>query len=126
MLDFAMRKLQKKPIQLDYAMTMECFLIHARILNDFFYGLEMRLSNEKMLMQDDIIAEDIVGGNVWQKPQVNRLPSQLTRKINNQLTHLTYNREPGKYGDWDFEDIYKRMSELVELFFKEVNSEQKN
>jgi hypothetical protein len=124
MLDFTIKGLRKNPRGLGYAVLMESFLIHARIINDFFYGYEMRLNGEKKLMKDDMIAEDIVEDQEqWQKvkPHSNKLSSELVQKINNQLTHLTYRRVKGKYGDWEYEDIYKRMSELVDSFYQNIN-----
>ena len=108
------------PINLDYAVLMESFLIHARNLNEFFYGLEMD-SKGKRLRLNDVIAEDFFDPQIpWVKPQDKRLPDTPRQQINDQLAHLTYAREVGKYDDWDFQDIRQRMNGLVDSFFQAV------
>jgi hypothetical protein len=127
MLEFTGERLLRhpSPVNLDYAVLMESFLIHARNLNEFFYGWEMAANGQKMLLQDDVIAEDFFDAKKrWLKPQTNRLSDELRQRINDQLSHLTYARVVGRYGDWDFSDIRQRMSNLVDLFFQEVSPDK--
>lgn len=113
------------PINGDYAVLMESFLIHARNLNEFFYGWEMACEGKKSLLLDDVIAEDFFDAEMpWAKPQTNRLPDNLRQRLNEQLAHLTYGRKSGQYGDWDFSDICQRMSSLMDLFLQVVAPEK--
>lgn len=127
MLEFTGTRLTQKPppVNLDYAVMMESFLIHARNINEFFYSQEMYSEKKKKVLADDVIAEDFFDPQKsWAKPQANRLPDDLLQQINDQLSHLTYARKVGQYGDWHFADIQQRLISLIDSFIQEVAPEK--
>lgn len=122
-LEFAGTQLAQRPYPtgLYYAILMESFLIHARNINEFFYGLDMARGG-KPLYDDDVIVEYFFDAqDPWAKPLANELPDDVRQHINQQLAHITYSRKVGRYGDWDFRGIQQRMCSLVDLFYQSVD-----
>ncbi len=113
------------PRGLAHAMAMESFLIHARNLHDFFYGLEEAQKGNKRVRGDDVFVEHFFDGDGWHSPVENRLTGDEIDRVNKRLAHLTYSREDGRYEDWDFKGIHSRLLALVELFNIKVSFDKK-
>ena len=69
--------------------ALECFLLHARNLVDFF-NTTTRVKQSKG-RADDVIAEEIIGRSIDII-----LPGDTKDRINKQLQHISYNRLSSK------------------------------
>src|SRR5688572_28101305 len=85
----------EQPTDLEFAVLLESFLIHARNLNDFFCGLE-RVNDEGSLEQilrglpeNDVIVEEFFASDAsWEKQPENLLTKEQRDSINRQLAHI--------------------------------------
>ncbi|MCB9924398.1 MAG: hypothetical protein H6822_19625 [Planctomycetaceae bacterium] len=102
----------------EFDALLESFLLHVRVLMDFFYG---ERSGDKA---DDVIAADFVAG--W-----NASPSEylvkLRRPLNKLLAHLTLERQ--KYTAdkflWDTHGIAEELEPTIERFLASLPDETK-
>ena len=99
---------------------LESFIIHLRVLIDFFYSDSQN--------KDDIIANDFFSNpDDWIKlrPQKTKLLVRSKKRADKEVAHLTYTRlgiTPDEK-NWYFEDVYKDMQTLVELFLKSISKD---
>ena len=127
MLEYTLSRLKRdpKPLNLEFAMLMESFLIHTRNLNGFFYGWELSNEENKRLLKNDVIVEDYFEKeHPWNKPQNCRIPTELRHRIDQQLAHITFGREIGHYGDWNFTGMYNNIMTLFYSFNNSVDPEK--
>lgn len=105
----------------EFAVYMESFLVHARNLNEFYHAqTNYREGNRpRPPRNDDIIAEDFFDDlTAWNPPPATRLSDELISRINQRLAHLTYHRTLGNRNDYDYADIYNKLTAAREAFLK--------
>jgi len=103
----------------EYAALMDSFLLHARNLNHFLYGVDraVQLGNPRIVQANDVIAEDYLPWSAgWQKRRGGQLSEQEIRDINVQLAHLSYTRARRVRDDYPYEGIRDRLIQTLEQF----------
>jgi hypothetical protein len=105
---------------------LESFLIHARLLIDFFYhGKKYR----RKIYRDDIVPEqfrlDPDELNKIRPPDMSTVLNQARDKADKLLAHLTYTRirETEDYGRWDVGPIKSEIQNILKIFVQRVPSE---
>jgi hypothetical protein len=99
---------------LDASAWVESFLIHTRVLRDFFCRGRHK--------SDDVIAADFVAG--WTQPQASDYTyiSAQKDRLDKSLAHLTTTRvmydSEGK--QWDVEKILSEIKPMIQRFLKEL------
>jgi hypothetical protein len=103
----------------------DCFLLHARNLIDF-------LTNKKS-GNDDVLITHFVGNGMYFKereilPPNIKLPDPYKR-INKQLSHITYSRlDPNQYNffgeDGYYKTIFKNIKDKIEEYNKNVRKKE--
>jgi hypothetical protein len=74
----------------EFVVLMESFLIHARNLDHFFYGVDRAVENHG-LFPEDAVAEDFFSSDdPWQQPTTTRLSDDELRGISRQLARISY------------------------------------
>lgn len=108
-----------------FAVLMESFLIHARNLNQFFHGWDMKIRNQGRVYREEAIAEDFFmdQGESWKKPSEG-LSKVDKQKIDKQLAHITYEREITTRASWDFPSILNCLTEDFDSFARSVHPEK--
>ena len=109
----------------------ESFLNHARNVYDFLFLSKSKSKSDKSKSKsksDDILLGDFVKvpPNFYEKNKDNL--GDFKTNANKHLAHLTYKRRanpPNKKMKWDFEVIYKELSESFEEVKKEINRQRK-
>ncbi len=103
----------------DASVVLESFLVHARVLHDFFC--------QSRRWEDDIVASDFVG--TWAKPSESDygyLNAQKER-LDKALAHLTTTRvkydTDGKV--WDVATIRREIEGMIQRFFSELPDERR-
>jgi len=97
---------------------LEAFVIHFRVLLDFFYSETPR--------NDDIVADDYFDNpSDWGKIKPATTPELLSlakTRAHKELAHLTYARlgVTPEQGGWPFVEIAKEIQSLMELFLRNV------
>jgi hypothetical protein len=98
--------------------NLESFLVHVRILTDFFY------SNRQE--EDDAIAEDFLEDPIcWKKARTPRKKTSLNihERVAKEIVHLTHKRadrtDPSKR-IWYFLPIAADVKKLAEIFYEIV------
>ena len=102
---------------LHYAL-LESFLIHGRILIDFFYP-------PKSSRPDDVLASDYFDDiGDWGKIRPTRSEGldRVKKRADKELAHLTYVRldVTTETKGWDFIEIANEIQRLMEIFLKKV------
>lgn len=103
----------------DASMILESFLIHARVLRDFFCRRRQRT--------DDVVAADFVNG--WVPPSPLDFPYVHANKIrlDKALAHLTTTRveyeNEGKY--WKVHEIFDEIEKMIIRFLDQLPEERK-
>lgn len=96
---------------------LESYTIHLRVLIDFFFSDNPR--------NDDIVADDFfTHPSDWKKmrPLKTGVLERAKKRTDKEVAHLTYTRlgiAPDQK-NWYFEDVYKDMQTLIELFLKNI------
>jgi hypothetical protein len=94
----------------EFVVLMESFLVHARNLDHFFYGVD-RVAEKHYLSPEDAMAEDFFSADdSWQKPAANRLSENELRGISVQLSRISYLHPNVHRRAWDFESIQARLA----------------
>ena len=115
---------------------LESFLLHARILRDFFFGQPPRGPRTRVcrvckhtetlpvIIKDDILACDFVSG--WNEPESPYLKT-LREPLNKMLAHLTEARERYKLQSyqWDHVAIYQSLKPVIEKFLAKLTGQNK-
>jgi hypothetical protein len=97
----------------------ESFIIHTRVLIDFFYRDKRK---------DDIVAQDFLPDNKnWNNLRLQKAGILETawKKANKQLAHLTETRiKQRKLGEenWKGSEIFIEMNKVIDCFNKEINN----
>jgi len=99
---------------------LESFVIHARVLIDFFYALNPQ--------KDDVIAEDFLSSpDVWrnERPKLSERLSEAKERANKHLAHLTYQRVDVALNnrEWPFVEISKDMRSVMKRFLEKVSAD---
>jgi len=100
-------------------LVVESFVIHARVLIDFFYG--------KRQHPDDMIAKDFFSEDVdWVniRPPLTRVLQEAKTKANKQLAHLSFTRLKLKSKNekgWKIFEIFNDMNKVINSFNKAKN-----
>lgn len=119
MLEHAWKRLQDNPQpSADNNLYEECFLLHVRVMRDFFIGERSH--------SDDVLAEDFIcDSDRWREVagELFTFVKTQRRDLNSTLAHLSYKRSTQKR--WDLARIYRETREAIELFLKELPSERK-
>ncbi len=103
---------------IEASIFVECFLLHARVLRDFFCR-----SRHK---PDDVTADEFVSG--WSTPPVSDYPTLDGEKerLDKSLAHLTTTRvqydTSGK--DWDLSAIRKDLEGMIRSFLASLPSDK--
>lgn len=98
---------------------IECFLIHARNLTDFF-------SPQLSAQNDDVLASHFFdNAEVWKSHESNLCQYIKSQRsdINKTLAHLTYYRVKPK--QWEGARIYDELRKAKNLFFELLTPEQR-
>lgn len=109
----------------EYAAIMDSFLLHARNLNHFLYGIDraVQLGKPGIVRRNDVIAEDFFPSTaLWRKPMGGQLTEQEIGDINMQLAHLLYNRTRKQRDAYPYQNIQDRLLGTVEKFVKDAPS----
>jgi len=100
----------------DASVLVECFLLHARVLRDFFCRRRHRT--------DDVIAKDFV--RRWKPPRKTAYKYLLAEKdrMDKALAHLTTFRVKydGDGKQWDLHKIKQELDQMIIRFLKEVEA----
>lgn len=107
----------------EYAAIMDSFLLHARNLDHFLYGVDRAVQPVKpgKVFREDVVAEDFFSPSPpWQKSMAGQLTQQEIEHINNQLAHLSYLRTRKQRDEYPFEDIRNRLLGTLEQFVKDA------
>ena len=96
----------------------ESFVIHFRVLHDFFYGRTKR--------KYDITAQDFMKQMVdWKKVRVKQVPllAKAKKRANFEIAHLTKNRvdTPSPEKIWPTQEIITEMLVLIEKFINNAS-----
>ncbi|MFA5360133.1 MAG: hypothetical protein WC349_04220 [Patescibacteria group bacterium] len=105
---------------------IEVFLLHCRILYDFFYRRK-----GKNPIDDDVIVEDFLSNKEFINFKKHRsLKGEIDKyfplkRANKELAHLSYYRlaKTPKTKQWQISKIYKNMSKTISSFLKNTDSD---
>jgi hypothetical protein len=105
----------KQRDQKNLQMALECFLLHARILLEFFYYKK----NKKSYVR----AADFIESKQWEALLPKKSPrlNQLQKRIDNELTHLTDKRISGlpSKKTWDIAMLLDFIT-IIKIFKKNL------
>jgi len=98
---------------------IESFVIHARVLLDFFYPFKHR--------QDDVIAIDFFDRpKTWEeaRPEKTDILKKIHKRVGKEAAHLTYSRlkVSDEQKNWDHENIAHDIGVLVDCFLGTVSN----
>jgi len=106
-------------LRMTYAF-LESYLLHARVLHDFFYKTQSR---------DDIVAEHFVGGWDGLKPALHSYLATDDRRnrLDKSLAHLTLKRLEYDRGEkrWDVDAIKEAIETPMQVFRESLIGERK-
>jgi|SRR3989344_2280877 len=96
----------------EFPLMLEVFLIHARLLNNFFYHKTSKYN-------DEVLAKDFI--EKWNRKEPYKI-KKINERINKYLAHLSIERVTRKYKDWSKEVIYlhKNLNKTHSNFLKKV------
>lgn len=106
---------------------IESFLIHARVLIDFFYVKSRLEANPNTnIRSSDVIAEDFLEkpNNWWSIcPEKSPELEEVNPKVGKQVAHLTYDRSyiTVKGKKWDIGRIYYALVDVIFVFIENVD-----
>jgi len=98
---------------------IESFVIHARVLLDFFYPFKPR--------QDDVIVTDFFDRpKTWEeaRPEKTDILKTIHKRVGKEAAHLTYSRQKvsEEQKAWDHENIARDIRVLADCFLSEVSN----
>jgi hypothetical protein len=103
----------------------EVFLLHARVLRDFFNRRRVKL---KQYEKTDILAEDFFDeSDQWKSPPLNYLLEKKTQ-LDRALAHLSYDRlgyEKRGEKNWNYRAITSELGEAFKAFWEALPNERR-
>jgi len=98
---------------------IESFVIHARVLLDFFYPLKPR--------PDDVVAIDFCDrAKTWEqaRPEKTDILKTIQKRVGKEAAHLTYSRQEvsQEQKHWDHPNIARDIGVLVDCFLSVVSN----
>lgn len=104
-----------KVSQFQFNLLIESFVLHARVLIDFFYS--------ERKYKDDVIAQDLLPSTIlWAdfRPVLSTTLKEAKKKADKQLAHLSLDRinlkNNNKHG-WRFQEINQEIEDIIQCFY---------
>lgn len=117
MFEHAWNRFQENTVPgLDNNLCQECFLLHVRVLRDFFIGTRSH--------PDDVLAEDFFPDPAQWRNVARKLFAFVKKQrndLNSTLAHLSYKRSTPK--QWDHPQIHRETRAAIDLFLSELPSD---
>lgn len=98
---------------------IECFLLHARVLRDFYRQRRKSLPKNA---ETNIVAEDFFDGPAdWTPPALTYLTTEVKTRLDRALTHLAYNRTDYLADEeWNLKRAQDELQDAREQFLREL------